>query len=438
MMKLIEDFCSSIAGTAKTRVSDPFIGTFIFSWFLCNWNYVALLFWGEGNATERVGAFYIYLSRTSILEWNSLFVFPFLVTLFYLFAFPWLSLCVKRIQKSVNDKLHQQAVEIEEDKVDQQESLSKARLRADPDKQFLEQLVQQDVDKRNEILEHIKQRTVRLEAKANEALSQEKEQEAKTKEAQSNAKAMGLELDKKTKQAELERVRFESDSAKARATLASHRFPSAYFLMLKVEESLSQDSVQLSLKASGEIVAALFGYENFEEVLADEKFNNDSLEKVKYIYYDDELAKRLEQIVLSEESENEDLSADLIFDHLQMLFDGEPLELVTLDTLSEYSREEIENNPYDLLNDEGVSGAIADSDTYFEDIEDIQIQSSKFVNGFSSKIGASASGSHRRDSDVSGRTMSISIEMESNVIVGKYGLGSLEEGEVKGILDAFY
>ncbi|UPR56042.1 hypothetical protein ITG10_12970 [Vibrio sp. ED004] len=437
MMKLIEDFCSSIAGTAKTRVSDPFIGTFIFSWFVCNWNYVALLFWGEGNATERVGAFYIYLSRTSILGWNSLFVFPFLVTLFYLFAFPWLSLCVKRIQKSVNDKLHQQAVEIEEDKVDQQESLSKARLRADPDKQFLEQLVQQDIDKRNEILEHIKQRTVRLEAKANEALSQEKEQEAKTKEAQSNAKAMELELDKKTKQAELERVRFESNSAKARATLASHRFPSVYFLMLKIEESLGQDNVQLSLKASGEIVAALFGYENFEEVLADEKFNNDSLERVNYVYYDDGLAKRLEQIILGEDSENEDLSADLIFDHLQNLFEDEPFELVTSDRLEEYSREAIENNSYDLLNGEGTSGGRAESDTIFGDIDDIHVDSSTFDEGFSAKVIVAASGEHRRESGIPGRTMTISVEMKCDVIVGKYGLGAVEEGQVVGSLDDF-
>lgn len=436
-MKILEDFVSSVAGTAKTRVSDPFIGTFICSWLVCNWNYVALLFWGEGNTTERVSAFYIYLSRTSILGWNSLFVFPLLVTLFYLFAFPWLSLGVKRIQKSVNDKLHQQAVYIEKNKVDQQESLNKAKLKANPDKQFLEQLVQQDIDKKKEILEHIKQRTIRLEANANEALKQTEEQEAKTKEAQSNAKAMELELDKKSKQAELERIRFESNTAKARATLASHRFPFAYFLMLKIEESLSQDSIQLSLKTSGEIVAALFGYESFEEVLADEKFNNDSLEKVKYIYYDDALAKKLELVVSDEESDNEDLSSDLIFDHLQMLFEDEPFKLVTEDSLAEYCREDVENNPYDLLNCEGLSGAIADSDTIPEYIDDIHIQKVTFDDDFVTIIGASASGTHRRESDVGGRTISISIEMGCKLLVGRFGLGAIEEFNVDGSLDEY-
>ncbi|HFQ5391810.1 TPA: hypothetical protein ACGUP1_000528 [Vibrio vulnificus] len=147
-MKLLDDIFSSVTGTAKTRVSDPFLGTFICSWLICNWNYLALLAWGEGSVTERVNAFYIYLLQTPFLGWNSLFVFPFLIALFYLFAFPWLSLVVKFIQKSVNERLHEQAVAIELIKVTQQEELNRARLKADPEKQFLEQLVQQDIDKK--------------------------------------------------------------------------------------------------------------------------------------------------------------------------------------------------------------------------------------------------------------------------------------------------
>ncbi|HGS5723674.1 cell envelope integrity protein TolA [Vibrio diabolicus] len=436
-MKIIDDICSSIAGNTKTRINDPFIGTFICSWIVCNWNYLALLFWGEGKAGERISAFYIYLSQTSFWELNSLFFVPFFIALFYLFAFPWISLLIKSIQKKVNEKLHQQAVDVDLSKVNQQEELNKAKLRANPDKQFLEQLVQQDIDKKAEIFEHIKQRTIRLEAKSKEALSKEKEQAAKTQEAENKAIMSQQDKDKKAKQVELDKARFESNTAKARATLASHRFPSAYFLMMQIEESLKQDGVQLSLKASGKILAILFGYESFEELLADEKFNNESIEQVKYIYYDDELAKGLEQIVLDEDSENEDLSADLIFDHLQMLFEGEPFEIVTADRLEEYSREYIENNSYDLLNDDGTSGAITESDTIFDDIDDIHVESSSFRSGFgfTTKIMVSASGEHRRESGVPGRTMSISVEMLSNVVVGKHGLGMIEQGDIVGSLD---
>lgn len=47
MIKPLEDIWSSISSNTKARVSDPFAGTFILSWVLCNWNHLALLFWGR-------------------------------------------------------------------------------------------------------------------------------------------------------------------------------------------------------------------------------------------------------------------------------------------------------------------------------------------------------------------------------------------------------
>ena len=422
-MKLLDDIFSSISGTAKTRISDPFLGTFICSWLICNWNHLALLVWGEGNVTKRIDAFYIYLSETPIFYWNSLFTIPLFITLLYIFAFPWLSFFVKSIQKKANEMLHRQAIDVDLNKISQQEKLNKERLKSDPDKKFLEQIIQQEIDKKNKILENIRQRSIRIESKA--------------KEAENKEKVSKIELDKKNKQFDLEKLRFESYSAKARASIASHRFPSAYLFITQVEESLREDRIQLSLKAYGKIIALLFGYGSFEELLADEKFNNNVLEEVQYVYYDDDLAEGLERIILEENSENEDLSADLVFDHLLMLFTGEPFELVTLDKFEEYSREEIENNPYDLLHEEGVSSAIAMSDTIFEDISDIQVESSDFNNGFTANISASASGSHRKESNVGGRTISISINMKSNVVVGRNGLGSIEITEVTGTLDEY-
>ncbi|SUI70467.1 Uncharacterised protein [Serratia quinivorans] len=87
-----------------------------------------------------------------------------------------------------NEKLHKQAVDRELIKINQQKNLNKEKLKANPNKQFLEQLVQQDIDKRNEILEHLRQRSSRLDSKALEAKEKAKEQEAKTQEAESKAK----------------------------------------------------------------------------------------------------------------------------------------------------------------------------------------------------------------------------------------------------------
>lgn len=436
-MKFIDDICASIAGNAKTRINDPFVGAFVCSWLICNWNHLSLLFWGDGKASERIGSFYDYLSVTPLWGWNHLFVIPLCIALFYLFVFPWVSIVINFLQHWANEGLHKQAVDDELVKIGQQNKLNKEKLKSNPNKQFLEQLVQQDIDKRNLTLEHIRLRTSRLEAKAIEAIDKAKEQKGKTQEAEHKENLARLDLEKKNKQSELEKIRFESDSAKARATHASNRFPSAYYIMLKIEESLSEDDIHVSLTALGSIVAALFGYDNFDTLLNDNNFNNETLAKVKYIYYDDELAKRLEQIVLDENSDNEDFSADIIFGHFELLFDDTPFRLITGENLAEECREEFENDCYGILNGDGLSGAIAESDTIFDTVDDISLEQFNFDAGFDAELSANASGSHYREEGVSGRTMTISITMHCEVLIGKFGLGSIEQTEANGVLDDY-
>ena len=133
----------------------------------------------------------------------------------------------------------------------------------------------------------------------------------------------------------------------------------------------------------------------------------------------------------------------MIFGHLEMLFEGEPFELVTADRLAEYSKEQIENNPYDIFNDDGTSGAIAESDTIFDYIEDITIEHSDFDdelsnNCFIVELSANASGEHRKEQGVPGRAMTVLLKMKSNVLLGKYGLSSIEVSDIKGSLDSYY
>lgn len=437
MLKIIEDLCSAIAGNAKTRINDPFIGTFICSWIACNWNNLALLFWGEGKTGERISAFYIYLSQTPFWEFNRLFFVPLLIALFYLFAFPWLLFSIKFAQHWANEKLHQQAVGSELTQITQKENLNKAKLRADPSKQFLSQIVQQEIDKKEEILEHIRLRTERMKVKEQEAKEVLKEQEAKRKEAEAKEKSSQLDLDKKEKQAELDKIRFEKDSAKTRAALASQRFPAAYHLMNLIAESLKDDDIQVSFATYGEIVAALFGYDDFESLLNDKQFNNETLEKVKYVYYDDSLAKKLEQIVQDSGSENEDFSADMIFSHFEMLFEEEPFKLVTDDGLAEYCREEIENDPSTVTESSAIATGNAEFDTIYDYVDDISIKNFGFDDGFCTDVSAIASGEHRREDGVPGRDLSVSVKLKCPVLIGKFGLGAIEVEDVTGSADEY-
>jgi hypothetical protein len=438
-MKILDDLWSSVSGAAKVRVNDPFIGTFTISWLICNWNQVGLLLWGEGKPSERINSFYLYLTTTDFFAFNAIFFSPLVFTLFYLFIFPWVSLFFKACIQVVNGKLYKQAINVELYRVRQQGDLNKARLLSDPDKQFIEQSVQWDLDRKSEILKHMKDRGGRLKSKAVEQGHKAAEAEAIAAEAKSRANIAQHDEEHKKNQTELERQRFNVNSSKLRAAAASHRFPSAYFFIAKLDEILRLDDLQLSLAGLGAVVAAIFGYEDFQGVLDDEGFNNDALSRVEYVYYDSELlAARLEAVISDEPLSGIDLTSEILFDYIILMFDGLPYCFVDLDGLEEKCVEFFEEHSYSMLNHEGVSGAMAESDTIFDEVTLDSMNTVAFDRGFSAKLQADARGSHRRDSSVSGRTMTIEIEITSRLQVGKRALGTFEFHDIHGSLDDMF
>ncbi|MBV7570750.1 hypothetical protein [Pseudomonas sp. PDM27] len=427
-MKFLDDIMQSISGSTKTKVEDPFIGAFIGSWIVCNWSHLAILIWGDGTAAERINALSKYFKETDIIGLNTILIIPACMALLFLFAFPWVSLALKSIQKFANERLHQQAISIEIGKVKQQELLNRQKLLADPDKKFLEQNVQLEIDRRKEIIEQLKLRSVRLKEKAEAAI-------ASAAEAKSRASQAELEEEKKQKNATLERQRFNVASAQLKSAQASNRFPSSYNFMLAIEESLKADGVQLSLAGLGEIVAMTFGYENFHTLVHDENFNNERLSQVLYIYYDPkEFASSLETIAQHEGTDNEDLGPDLLFDHVISVFENLGYKLLTVDQVEEICRDFCEDLKYDLLNSDEFSGPIAESDTIFDEIEVGDLDSIIFNDGFNVTFTGSASGSHRRDDDIPGRDIGFNIGIKNTVLLGTKALGEFELGEVSASL----
>lgn len=441
-MKFIDDILESISGSTRTKIEDPFIGAFIGSWIICNWDSLALLVWGDGTATDRIAAISKHYHELKLFEFNSLVAIPLLMTTLFIFAFPWVSLILKSILKYANERLHEQAVEIEISKVERQEALNKKRVLADPEKKFLEENVSLDIERRKEVIEQLKLRTARFKDKADAATSAAAEAKAALEvtaaaaaEARSRANQAALDDEKKQANAELEKQRFSLASAQLKAAQASNRFPAAYALMQIIEESLKDDDTYLSLDGLGEIVAMIFGYKSFNTLVHDENFNNKTLGAVSYIYYDrEEFASTLETIVQNEGSRNEDLNAELLFDHVISIFDKLDFKLLPKDEVEEVSREACENMRYDLLNSDELSGPIAESDTTYDEIEINDMDEITFDNGLSVTFSGIASGTHRKEHDISGRDIEFNIEMRSALIVGTKGLSEFERGEVSANL----
>jgi hypothetical protein len=396
---------------------------------------LAILIFGDGTTTERINALSKYLEETDVIAFNTIIVIPLFMTLLFLFVFPWMSLLLKSIQEFANDRLHQQAISIEVNKTKQQESLNRQKLLANPEKKFLEQNVQLDIDRRKEIIEQLKLRSIKRKANAEAATAASEAAVAAAKEVKSRAIQAQLDEDKKQQKAAIERQRFALESARLTSAQASNRFPSSYSFMLAIEESLKADDVQLSLTGLGKVVAAIFGYKNFQPLVFDENFNNEKLSKVKYLYYDSkELASSLEKIVQDEMSNNDNLEAGLLFDCVISVFDDLEYKLISEDQVEEICRDICEDNKYEILNAEELSGPIAESDTIYDEVEIDELDSITFDDGLKVLFAGSASGTHRKEHDLHGRDIRFSIEIKNTLLLGTRALGEFEVGEVTGDL----
>jgi len=442
-MQVLDDIWSTIKGNAKTRIKDPIAGTFIVSWCFCNWDKLALLFWGKGDLEKRISALaesMSVLSNLNLLKQDlDLLVIPTVLTIGYLFILPWASLWVKEKQKKTAVLQHSHAVDLDIEHTKKQWELNKERLRANPEKDFLAQDVTLDIQKekyrverRNKIRDYIDKKVRAATAVAEKAKAVAEKTKADAEKAKADAEAEQISLEKKRldleemkRKATKEKQRYNEQSAIHSATMASHRFPAVYYFMNLLSDSLKEDEVVLTASGLVSCIAAVFGYEIADDLINDKDFNNDNLSKLKYIILDDDLAKKLSRICEREDSDNEDLSSDLIFDHIQMLFENLPFKLVSEDTLAEEISERVNEDSYDLLMGDELSGPIAETDTIFDEIH-LSVNVYNFNASFDVKLSGYASGSHRRESDVPGRDITISVEAKCQPVMGYFGLQDYE------------
>lgn len=418
-MKILNDFFYSVRGNAIARSKDPIIGAFLIAWSVCNWDKLAILFWGTGEVEQRIKAL---SKKISIFTEPSLFwtdidlvIFPFILTVLYLFIFPQLSLWVKEKQNKDILSGHAHAIDLDIQLIEKQKKLSKIKLRANPEKEFLAEEVKIDLqserektERRHKILDYIDKKAKIAKAQA----------DIKTDEAEKNR----IELESKKRQEKTEKSRFEMQAAINKATIASARFPAIYQLMHILSQSLREDNITLSLDGLSNSIAALFGYNSSDEMIGDERFRTEEIIKIKYIYHDPEfLSNRIEKIIEEEISDNEELSAYFLFEHLQIILEKYSLEFLSDESLAEKIAEEICDNKYKILNSDELSGPGAETDTIFEDIQ-LEMDGFDFNTVFEVRMSGYASGYHRKDTDVRGRNLLVNITATAVPIVGRFGL----------------
>jgi flagellar biosynthesis GTPase FlhF len=427
-METLKNIWSSITGHINTRAKDPVLGSFVVAWVLCNWDKLTLLILGEAKVEERIAVLVekmaVFENKTLLYKDLDLVIFPAILAILYLFALPSVSLLVNRLQKKAILSQHFHAVEVETERAKKQWELNKVKLRSNPNKAFVEKDVELDIQKdkernerRNKIREYIDQKV-----KAAHALTRKHEAEAAEQEQEK--KKRQVELEEKERKNIIEKQRFERNSQIHQATLASNRFPVAYFFLNKLSESLREDSITLTLDGLSSCIAATFGYTNFQQLLEDNNFTNDNLQNLKYVLATDNLVSKLNEICQKESIEKNTLENDILFDHIQRMFGNLSYIFLSEEGLADDITNIVHEKGYDFLQNEELSGPIAETDTIFDEIL-FEQKDYAFNTDFYVEFNGTASGHHRKESDIKGRELNVWLKATCKPIIGKLGLGDV-------------
>lgn len=421
-MKFLEGIVSAIQGNAKEKLNDPLIGSFIASFILWNWNQFLLLFFGNKEMDVRIADCIaaLTISFESLDKFFSsvwIYVVPIFASLFYVFLMPRISIWMSGKLQPLEVGKHTAAVDLEIAQAVKQQELNKQKLLSDPSKEFLSKLVEQE----------IKQKELDTEKKQAET-DKAKDEAAKAK---ADKEAAEANKQKAIKEEEVQRIKSEHEKKRIEVGIAisnsmwqANAYLSTLNFVRLLSEGLADDGIALTHKSLTEIIAAVFGYKNYDEMLDDKSFHNEGLKNLKYILLDSEyLSDRIVEILSKDIVDKDVCNVDHVMDHLILMFDDLPYLLGDEETIAEAIFEEIQNDAYDLVNEDEVAGAIANTDTIIEEIEFYEKHVEVFNSGLEIRINGSGSGSHRKESDVKGQGINITLTVAVPVLWGRYGLG---------------
>lgn len=163
------DFFKTFFETSKERIKNPLMGTFIISWIVINWRPIIILLFSNQSIENRID--YIVTGYSSF---NTYFLLPFLLSLFYVIVLPYLMWAIDGlVKKSIigrkKNVLNQilidydgkQKIAIEESKLED----LKANFRDKADLNNQIELLRNQLDEREET---IKIQTSEIEQQINE------------------------------------------------------------------------------------------------------------------------------------------------------------------------------------------------------------------------------------------------------------------------------
>lgn len=435
MSETVKELFESVSSNVNSRITSPFFGAFIVSWGILNWDKLALLFFGRQSVDSRVSVFKNSVEWLSIGHnnvWDTLW-WPLILSCSYLLISPYLHLTIQQIQKHSEKLRYGHKVDQDVDKELDRGRLVKATAKANLQDKVAEDEVRAEIENSVARTKMLQEQAAASEAR--KKLIEEKYLEAqeKAKELRLNNEALARNEAKKAQEAKKAAFAFEISKAEHENELRTLRLPLAYQFMNTLSDSLNDDEKRYSLFHLSEIIAATFGYKDFDQLINDESFTAKNLKKIKYLSYNSEtLFDCLNNVIKSENEE--DYDSTWLFEHIQMTLDQYSLQLQDLDSVAEEAIEELWDTVYtEMIEADAVNSEMAMTNAHFEDVDDLHKESHRWVSGdgLYIKYSCTLSGENDPEKMFYGDTIYVDFEVKHPLVVGESGLGEYEMYDVK-------
>lgn len=202
-------------------------------------------------------------------------------------------------------------------------------------------------------------------------------------------------------------------------------FPAAYNILLELSKVLAEDEVNIPIDIQSESISILFGFDSFQELLESD-FCAATLTDLSYVLIEHESLERKLDKILSPFQQHIN-SVELIEHLTNIIANLFTLKLLGLDSICEETKEHFEDISGDIISDDGLSSAMAETNAFFDYVDDIIVESSTIhENGVTIEISCTISGESDQDKHFYGNTIDALITATYPIVLGKSGLGALE------------
>lgn len=442
-MQFLKDLISSFYKNIDARVNSPILGTLSAVFVILHWDKFTLLFLGSGTIDARVENFKLFLNEITAFDYFLLTV----LMLAYLFALPVANYLIELLLGAIEQVRYRFSINQKVDREKERARLINSKYKAEHESEIAAQEIIEEIAFSNEKIEQQKLLTedIRQRSKSAHEIIQsmlEKSKKIKLDLDFSVKKNQEIEIKlqrdimvKDREKLSYDKLKYQVDEKKKLSQISS-----AFYLVNELDLLLKADSIKISLSGLGSIISNFFGYTSFSNLLEDENFDMESLEAVDYIIYSEDLISNITSVI-EEENLDEDIESYTFFEFLQtILEDRFGIKILTIEEVSEKIRDELgERGAYDLINHDEVSSSIAETNAYFDYVEDLHILSFELTEeSLNVNFECVLSGTTHEDKPYCGDEIDINFTTKSEVILGKYAVGGSEIEDVQSSVKDYH